>query len=625
MPFAKKVISGDGSAIGGDVINKINDRLDEVDLQLDTKANKTEIPTKTSQLENDSGFTTETYDDSAIKNQIKILDDKIDEVDSQLEQSVKKNELLYNVKDFKSIDEIVELIKENNGGTLFFPKGEYIISKSIKLTSNMNIKGDNATLIANECPAIKNISDGGGDDFEGNNMRNIIIEGLIIKNTVGTFSEHKHLINLSAISELTIRSCKFIGWQGDAINIDGNAFVYGLLRHNKNITIENCYFDGVNKNNRQCISVTSIDGLFVNNCHFTNSTNNSMPGAIDLEPNEEPVQNTIKNVTIINNTFEDIGGNAGVISVLLPNSQDDMTNKSENITIQNNKIKNCNNCGIAITQKGNTETSYPNNIIVKDNFIIDCSVGFIVLGVNNAVIDNNVFKNVKHSYLGSSIGNTKQVSALSFTNNRVLDCSRSGSGYFLILESCKDVDISNNIFKDIGYVDETQGVCIYIDNKANVSDINIVNNIFKNTKNRITWYSVSCNSNSSILNLNFDSNIVSDNIKIGRDIIYNQKNKLSVYFEELPDSATSKTPESFNLGITHILVNGDEGLPTGEGKLQGILETRVLSKTVGYHIFTTQIFHPCDNGSNTRECIYKRYATSLSSWGNWVKISGEII
>ena len=39
MPFTKKIISGDGSTIGGDVINKINDRLDEVDSQLEQKTN----------------------------------------------------------------------------------------------------------------------------------------------------------------------------------------------------------------------------------------------------------------------------------------------------------------------------------------------------------------------------------------------------------------------------------------------------------------------------------------------------------------------------------------------------------------------------------------------------------
>ena len=174
MPFTKKIISGDGSAIGGDVINKINDRLDEVDSQLDTKANKTEIPTKVSQLENDSGFTTETYDDSAIKNQIKILDDKIDEVDSQLENNTNEisyvnNNLLNNKINVKfppkvefegsileglkcdgtdQLEKFLRLckyVRQNSnylkGAVMYFPSGEYTFSK-IPMYSYISIIGD---------------------------------------------------------------------------------------------------------------------------------------------------------------------------------------------------------------------------------------------------------------------------------------------------------------------------------------------------------------------------------------------------------------------------------------------------------------------------------------------------
>ncbi len=52
MPFTKKIISGDGSTIGGDVINKINDRLDEVDSQLEQKVNKTDLDSKVWSMDN---------------------------------------------------------------------------------------------------------------------------------------------------------------------------------------------------------------------------------------------------------------------------------------------------------------------------------------------------------------------------------------------------------------------------------------------------------------------------------------------------------------------------------------------------------------------------------------------
>jgi len=106
----------------------------------------------------------------------------------------------------------------------------------------------------------------GGTPSIAGNKRDIQIQGIHFKGTVEKdgFQEHVHLLNINAATNVTISNCAFTGWRGDGIYI-GSSNTAGVERHNKDITIEGCLFDGINNDNRNAISVIDGDGIKIRN------------------------------------------------------------------------------------------------------------------------------------------------------------------------------------------------------------------------------------------------------------------------------------------------------------------------------------------------------------------------
>ena len=115
--------------------------------------------------------------------------------------------------------------------------------------------------------------------------RNITIKGLTFNSHVEKvgFDELSHQISAHGVSNFNVENCNFIGFLGDGIAINA-ATDYSINRdaYNKDITITNCHFDGINKDNRQGISIYYADGFLIENCSFKNTTREDMPGALDL-------------------------------------------------------------------------------------------------------------------------------------------------------------------------------------------------------------------------------------------------------------------------------------------------------------------------------------------------------
>lgn len=149
------------------------------------------------------------------------------------------------------------------------------------------------------------------------------------------FSEQVHLLTLNGVRNALVAGCRFLGFRGDGLYI-GSGDVGGSERHNFNVTVTNNIFDGLNNDNRQGVSIIDCDGLTVDNNTFRNTTRFNMPGAIDIEP-DVAAFHVIKNITISNNRFNNIGGNLGVISVFLASS---VIPSPDNILITGNTFTN---------------------------------------------------------------------------------------------------------------------------------------------------------------------------------------------------------------------------------------------------------------------------------------------
>lgn len=209
----------------------------------------------------------------------------------------------------------------NAGSAVYIPAGTYIVD-IVNLVADTFIFGDGAATILKQKSTFVGGSTGSlyaNSGLAGATIDNITIRDLRIEGTnivAPVFSEFKHLISLNGTRNVLIENVQFIGFQGDGLYI-GSGVVAGDERHNYNILVSNCFFDGINQQNRQGISVTDgVDGI-ITDCTFQNTTSSTMPGAIDFEPNNYAFE-TVKNWVVENCVFRNIGGNYGTIGLLSP-------------------------------------------------------------------------------------------------------------------------------------------------------------------------------------------------------------------------------------------------------------------------------------------------------------------
>lgn len=220
--------------------------------------------------------------------------------------------------------------------------------------SNIELSGDGigATVIMGTDDSYWTLHCSSNSSDNANNRRYLHIHDLSLVGRVATkgFEEHTHLLSLSGVSNVMIERCAFIGFQGDGVYI-GQGNIGGQEIHNERVTIRDCYFDGVNNNNRNGVSFIDCITSLVENCTFVrcsrpgqagwdyprlpdgsinfpayyaelaaNKTNPNwgpgMPGPIDYEPDGNNAK--IIDATVRGCIFWGCSGNVGTIGVQIP-------------------------------------------------------------------------------------------------------------------------------------------------------------------------------------------------------------------------------------------------------------------------------------------------------------------
>lgn len=271
---------------------------------------------------------------------------------------------------------------------IYLPAGLYYLEGAY-LQDGTEIYGDGpATILRQpETTAGRMMYASGTSADPEDNLKGIYIHDLRFEGkTVDAWSdpqEQQHLLLLNGVSDLTIERVEFVGWQGDAVFI-GSGDQAEMERHNERVTIRKCLFDGVNKINRQGISVLDCDGLLVQDCSFKNTTYTTMPGAIDFEPEYADSYSIVRNCTIQNCRFDNIGGNVGTIGFLFKGEPDV---KFQNFLVEGCTIENC-AYGITFANKA-LATTYTNNLVI-DNCVISNLTNY-PLNINfiNGVVVSN--------------------------------------------------------------------------------------------------------------------------------------------------------------------------------------------------------------------------------------------
>lgn len=198
---------------------------------------------------------------------------------------------------------------------VYIPPGEYAI-RGARWPADTEIFGDGECSILRmpeDAPYL--LTNDSGSPLVRHNIAGLSMHDLQLRGgcDLAGMSEFRHLVSLNGVSDVRFQDVLFRGFRGDALYL-GSGNRGDAARHNTAVAVRRCRFDGINRQNRNGISVIDCDGLLVEDCEFTRLTRHDMPGAIDIEPNRNPYH-VVRDIAIRRNRFRGVGGNVGVISV----------------------------------------------------------------------------------------------------------------------------------------------------------------------------------------------------------------------------------------------------------------------------------------------------------------------
>lgn len=353
------------------------------------------------------------------------------------------------INDTQSFQKSVDFLSSIGGGKLLIPSGSYAIDHidfKTKAYSNIEIIGNNSKLIGlTKHRETMTAADGifafeacvSNQSDDSNSIKNIKISGLnfFTENIIPPGPEPKvdelsHHIAAHGVSDFTVENCTFTGFFGDGIAICRGSIEGGYRNaYNKNVIIKNCKFDGVNKNNRQGISIYYCDRFIIDNCDFYRTTGEKMPGAIDIE-SDDPNLTITTNGLITNCYFNDIGG-MGAICIFSKDRSIIDFQQHERLNYQSFKIDNCKfeDVHTPLTVYGNY------NSLKNDDKDYN--------GVYGIVFENsNVLKAKRAIYFNSACGvKVSNVIFKNIHNDSLSVCD--GGAYKVLFEQC-EFDTVNN-------------------------------------------------------------------------------------------------------------------------------------------------------------------------------------
>jgi hypothetical protein len=336
------------------------------------------------------------------------------------------------------------------GKRVYAPAGTYLLN-FLNVPSNTFLYGDGDNTIIKPLTIDTRCALGADSGSSSAYIENVTIQNVkFLGDVAGSgFSEQKHLTSFNGVKNLLVQECQFIGFRGDGLYL-GSGNTVGQERHNLNVTIQNCFFDGVNNDNRNGISVIDVDGLMITNNKFVRCTRSNMPGAIDVEP-DGFVFHVVKNITISDNYFDTVRNGITITNA------DNLTEPFFGFTIQNNYIKNATNEGISVGFSFNTspltQSSKSMAIQIVGNRVEDSGIPLTIVGLKGVNIAQNTFVDCTASCrLGDGSVTRLGSFDVSFVQNTVERCGSAGTTWVsgVKCDGITNLTIDGNTFTDCG-------------------------------------------------------------------------------------------------------------------------------------------------------------------------------
>lgn len=488
---------------------------------------------------------------------------------------------------------------------VYVPSGTYLTSV-LTLKNGTTIYGDGNTSILQliaDIPSSRGIlfADSGSSTSY---VSNINISNLQLLGRVATagFSEFVYNISLHGVNNVQISNCLIKGFQGDGVHL-GSGVAAGAERHNKNVSIRNCVFDGINNDNRNGISVIDGSDVTIHGNTFINCTRSNMPGCIDVEPNAYAFH-VVRNIRILNNYFENCQGNIGFIGFVL--SAATFTNQPKNFIVANNVFQGA-SPGIVFI---NSITTYsaPFNVAISGNS-----------GVTGRFVSFQGFAN-----------------GVSITNNSI-QCNVASLFGFNATDECNNFNVVGNNFTGDG---TSSGLAL-----RSSTGFNFIGNTFNNFLNYHILVGLSGSTTSYLtINNNYFSTPLGSAVTVSNGggtingatcCFYSNTGEPRHTFPAwrvdncglvtngiTATSFNSATlPDSFPEGVSVATINGDTGVPN-TGGYQGTLTNYRLITGAGLSKNTHQVYYPGNNTTDLGSFYLRKRDSATNTWTAWYKVTG---
>lgn len=543
---------------------------------------------------------------------------------------------VFNVKDFgalgdgttedtDAIQAAIDAAIAAGGGRVVFPDGTY-------LTGRLN-GGSNLTFEGRGYAVLKQISglpqtaaiisyngDNGGTANPDDNLRNIRFENLTLegRSVEDGFSEHKHLVYLNAVSDVVFYRCRFLAPQGDCICVGGAVFGGSQIeRHNLNIVVQDCFFDGVNWSGRNGFSGIDVQHCRISNCYFTRLSRAGMPGPIDFEPNF--ADDLVGNLEVVGCTFVNNKGGFAVALYLLSGGAGG--NGFRHLRVEGNYVASDNVFGGAAfsaqTAMTITEATPHQSIVIKDNYVAIPSIPFLFRNLSGLTLEGNTFDGCSTGLLSDYATLATKVYNVRIAGNKFY---KSGNAFGQItIGSVKYTDIIGNLFQEP--INAPPAFIIFFgEGVVNASDF-----VRVNENNFIKGGSASVTNTVMLVNHTLSNAENNTYLSNKSDVALTNAFpfELEDYRQVNSTSYTSaKLPDSFTAPFEQTTVTNDLDLPTpfDNGILMTYVPPEASSDLAGYRAYVTQLFLPANaliNGFGWPGFYMRRGRSDANAWDDW--------
>ena len=343
---------------------------------------------------------------------------------------------------------------------VWVPPGRYLVG-DLALWSHTRLAGTGERSVLAHRPGSQVLAAVGGG-YAGSadprdNVRDIAIEGVAFEGRCASegFVQTNHLLVATGCTGLAVRGCVFRAFQGDGIYVAGSAYATGAERHNEDVHIRGCLFDGVNDQNRQGVSITDGTRVVVEGNLFRDCSRPDMPGAVDIEP--EAPWARIHDVRVLRNRFVNVLGGVGAICVIL--ALDRYERHPRGIEIRGNRVEGrFRTLGIVAKAFVDAASAPPVDVVIAGNEILDTFHGFEVSGLRGVRVEDNVIRGTTVA-ARLSVPHRGRAADVAVARNRFEKVGMH-SGVALKVYPTVRLTVSDNRFVDCGWIDRGGGIAI---------------------------------------------------------------------------------------------------------------------------------------------------------------------